>query len=131
MRRSPAYLIAAFGGVGLLLAAVGLYSLLAYAVTQRKRELGIRVALGAQKGDVLALILGGGLRLVLAGIGLGLACALGASRVLASFLFQVHPGDPGTVIAVCLLLLFVALAATGHPAWRAASVDPMHVLREE
>ena len=131
MRRSPAYLIAAFGGLGLLLAAVGLYSLLAYAVAQRKRELGIRIALGAQKRDVLALIVGGGLRLVLLGIGLGMACAVGVSRLLASFLYQVKPGDPGTVIAVCALLLLVALAATSQPALRAAAIDPIESLREE
>jgi predicted permease len=131
LRRSPAYLIAAFGGLGLLLAAVGLYSLLAYAVSQRKRELGIRMALGAQKSDVLALIVGGGMRLALAGIGLGVACALGTARLLAGFLYQVQPGDPATVIAVCLLFVLVALAATGQPAWRAAAADPMHVLREE
>ena len=131
MRRSPAYLIAAFGGLGLLLAAVGLYSLLAYAVAQRKRELGIRMALGAQKRDVLALIVGGGLRLVLVGIGLGMACAVGVSRLLASFLYQVKPGDPGTVIAVCALLLLVALGATSQPALRAAAIDPIQSLREE
>ncbi|HUK53018.1 MAG TPA: ABC transporter permease, partial [Candidatus Binatia bacterium] len=131
LRRSPAYLIAAFGGLGLLLAAVGLYSLLAYAVAQRRRELGIRMALGAQKRDVLRLIVGGGMHLALAGIGLGLAGALAASRLMAGFLYQVQPSDPGTVIAVCLLLLAVALAATGQPAWRAAAADPMHVLRDE
>ena len=131
VRRSPAYLIAASGAVGLLLAAIGLYSLLAYAVTQRKRELGIRVALGAQKQDVLALIMGGGMRLALAGIGLGVGVALAVSRLLQSFLYQVQPGDPWTLIGVCLLLLVVTLAATGEPAWRGAAADPMHALREE
>ncbi len=131
VRRSPAYLIAAFGALGLLLAAVGLYSLLSYAVAQRKRELGIRMALGAQKRDVLALIVGGGLRLTLAGIALGVACALGVSRLLASFLYQVKPGDLFTISAVSMLLLFVALAATSQPAWRAAAIDPIQSLREE
>jgi predicted permease len=131
LRRSPAYLIAAFGGLGLLLAAVGLYSLLAYAVAQRKRELAIRMALGAQRSEVLALIVGGGMRLALAGIALGIVLALGISRLLAGFLFQVQPGDPATVVAVCLLLVTVALAATGQPAWHAAATDPMHALREE
>jgi predicted permease len=131
LRRSPAYLIAAFGGFGLLLAAVGLYSLLAYAVAQRKRELGIRMALGAQQSDVLALIVGGGMGLALSGIGLGVILALGVSRLMEGFLYQVQPGDPATVISVCLLLAVVALAATGRPAWRAAAADPMHALREE
>jgi predicted permease len=131
MRRSPAYLIAAFGGVGLLLAAVGLYSLLAYAVTQRKRELGIRMALGAQKRDVLALILGGGLRLALAGIAVGIAGALGAARLMSSLLYQVKPGDLVTVSAVCALLLVVTVAASGQPALRAAAIDPIESLREE
>jgi len=131
MRRSPAYLIASFGAVGLLLAAVGLYSLLAYAVARRRRELGIRMALGAQKRDVLSLIAGGGLRLALAGVVLGIACALGASRLLKSFLYQVTPGDPLTIAGVCVLLVFVALAATTQPALRAAAIDPIESLREE
>ncbi|HVN08187.1 MAG TPA: ABC transporter permease [Patescibacteria group bacterium] len=131
MRRSPAYLIAGFGAVGLLLAAVGLYSLLAYAVAQRRRELGIRMALGAQKRDVLSLIVGGGLRLAIAGVVLGIACALGVSHLLGSFLYRVSPGDPLTIAAVCALLVFVALAATGQPAWRAAAIDPIESLREE
>ena len=131
MRRSPAYLIASFGAVGLLLAAVGLYSLLAYAVAQRRRELGIRMALGAQRYDVLSLIVGGGLRLALAGVVLGIACALGVSRLLATFLYRVSPGDPATVVAVCAVLIFVAFAATSQPAWRAAAIDPIESLREE
>ncbi|HXN23620.1 MAG TPA: ABC transporter permease [Candidatus Dormibacteraeota bacterium] len=131
LRRSPAYLISAFGGLGLLLAAVGLYSLLAWAVAQRKRELGIRVALGAQKRDVLKLIVGDGMKLAIAGIAVGMSCALGVSRLLASFLFDVQPGDAGTFIGVCSLLLIVALMATAHPAWRAMGVDPIHALREE
>jgi putative ABC transport system permease protein len=131
LRRSPAYLIAGFGGLGLLLAAFGLYSLLAYAVSQRMRELGIRMALGAQKSDVLALIVGGGMRLVVAGIALGAACALAVSRLLAGFLYQVQPGDLSTVIGVCFLLILVTLAATAQPAWRASTADPMLALREE
>ena len=131
LRRSPAYLIAAFAAVGLFLAAVGLYSLLAYAVTQRQRELGIRIALGAQKSDVLSLIMGGGLRLVLAGVSVGVVCALGVSRLISTFLYHVKPGDPVTVVSVCAILLAVALAATGQPALRAAAVDPIQSLREE
>ena len=131
LRRSPAYLIAAFGAVGLLLAAVGLYSLLSYAVAQRRRELGIRMALGAQKSNVLGLIVGGGMKLALTGIGLGALCAMAAGRLLATFLFHVRPGDPSTVIGVCLLLLLVALAASSQPALRAAAVDPIQALREE
>ena len=131
LRKAPAYLIAGFAGVGLLLAAVGLYSLLSYAVAQRRRELGIRMALGAQKGDVLGLIVGGGMRLALAGVGVGIVCAIVFGRLLGSFLFHVKPGDPITVMGVCALLLLVALAATSQPAMRAMRVDPMHALREE
>jgi predicted permease len=131
LRRSPAYLIAAFGAAGLLLAAVGLYSLLAYGVAQRMREMGIRVALGAQKGDLFRLVVGGGMKLAILGVGLGVACALGVSRLLASFLFGVQPGDPGTLIGVCALLLFVAFLASGYPARRATKVDPMIALRYE
>jgi ABC-type lipoprotein release transport system permease subunit len=100
-------------------------------VAQRNRELGIRVALGAQKRDVLKLIVGDGMKLAIAGIAVGMACALGVSRLLASFLFGVQPGDAVTFIGVCSLLLMVALIATGHPAWRAMRVDPIHALREE
>ena len=131
LRRSPAYLVAAFGAVGLLLAAVGLYSLLAYAVAQRSREMGIRMALGAQKRDVLSLVVGGGMRLALVGVAMGIACALALGRLIASFLFHVSPSDPATVLGVCALLLLVALAAAGQPALRAASVDPMRALRDE
>jgi putative ABC transport system permease protein len=131
LRRSPAYLIAAFGVVGLLLAAVGLYSLLAYGVAQRMREMGMRVALGAQKGDLFRLVVGGGMKLAFLGVALGVAGALGVSRLLISFLFNVQPGDPGTLIGVCALLLFVAFLATGYPARRATQVDPMIALRYE
>jgi predicted permease len=131
LRRTPAYLIAAFAGLGLLLAAVGLYSLLAYSVTQRTREMGIRVALGAQKADLFRLVIGGGMRLALLGVALGIASALAISRLMATFLFGVHPGDAGTLVGVSVLLLVVVFFATAHPARRAMRVDPMVALRYE
>jgi predicted permease len=131
LRRLPAYLIAAFAGVGLLLAVVGLYSLLAHSVAQRSRELGIRVALGAQQRNLLALVMSGGLRLVLAGLGIGIAAALAVGKLLASFLFNVQPGDPLTLAGVAALLLLVCLLAIYNPARRAAATDPMRALRAE
>ena len=131
LRRFPAYLIAMFAGVGLLLAVVGLYALLAHSVAQRSRELGIRVALGAQRRNLLALVMGGGLRLVLAGLGIGIAAALAVGRLLTSFLFNVQPGDPVTLAGVAVLLLLVCLLAIYNPARRAAATDPMRTLRAE
>ncbi|HKW34640.1 MAG TPA: ABC transporter permease [Candidatus Acidoferrum sp.] len=131
LRRTSAYLIAAFAGLGLVLAAVGLYSLLAYGVSQRTRELGIRLALGAQPRDVFRLIIGGGSRLAVAGVVLGAAAALGVSQLIATFLFGVKPDDAATLIAVSVLMFLVASLATAHPARRATRVDPMVVLREE
>ena len=131
LRRIPAYLIVSFGGLGLILAAVGLYSLLAYSVSQRTRELGIRVALGAQRTDLFRLVIGSGMRLVTIGLVLGVAGSLGIARLLSSFLFGVQPGDLGILAGVCALLFLVALGATAHPTRRAAQVDPTVALRNE
>ena len=131
LRRLPAYLIAAFAGVGLLLAVVGLYALLAHSVAQRSREFGIRVALGAQKSNLLGLVMTAGLRLVLIGLVIGIAGALGAGKLLSSFLFDVQPGDPITLAGVAALLLFVCMLAIYNPARRAAATDPMRTLRTE
>ena len=131
LRRMPAYLIAFFGGLGLILAAVGLYSLLAYSVSQRTRELGIRVALGAQRTDLFRLVIGSGMRLVTIGLVLGLACSLGIARLLSSLLFGVQPRDVGILTSVCALLFLVALGATALPTRRATQVDPTVALRDE
>ena len=118
-----------FAGVALGLATVGLYSLISYLVSQRTREIGVRMALGARRSDVLRLVLGQGGRLVLMGLGLGIAVGLGLARLMASALTGVSPSDPLTFTLVPLLLAAIGLVATAVPAWRAARVDPAVVLR--
>jgi len=124
-------LLSLFAGVALLLAALGLYGVLAYSVTQRKREIGVRVALGAQRGNVLALVICQGMKLALTGVAIGIIAALAFTRVIHSLLYEVEPADPLTFAAVSLLLVFVALLACWLPARRAARVDPMEALRCE
>lgn len=118
-----------FGLLGLTLAAVGIYGVMAYSVSQRKRELGIRVALGADRGSVLRLVLGEGLRLTLFGTALGLAAAIGATRLLRGLLYEVNAVDPVAFTVVPLTLMLVAAAAVYLPARRAARVDPIGALK--
>ena len=118
-----------FGGLGLLLVSVGLYGVTALAVSQRTREWGLRVALGARVGDVARLVLARGLRLGLVGIGLGLAATVAGSRVLGSILFGVSPTDPWVLGSTALLLLIIVVAGCLGPALRAARVDPLRALR--
>jgi putative ABC transport system permease protein len=115
----------------LFLAAVGLYGVLAYSVARRTREIGIRMAMGAQMADVIRLILGQGLVLVAAGGVIGITVALATGRLLRAYLFGVSSADPLTFIAVALLLATVALFACWLPARRAARIDPMEALRYE
>jgi ABC-type antimicrobial peptide transport system permease subunit len=115
----------------LLLAVLGLYALLAYSVAQRTRELGVRMALGAQQKDVLRLILNSGVRLALIGAALGVAGAVAAGQVIASLLFGVTPTDATTFAGVCLVLMISVLLASYVPAYRATKVDPMVALRYE
>ena len=124
-------LLGAFAAAALVLASVGVYGLVSYSVASRTREIGIRIALGARPGQVLIPLLRDGLRLALAGIAIGLAGAVAAGRLLASFLYAVSPGDPATFITVALLLLAVAVAACYIPCRRALRVDPIDALRVE
>ena len=130
-RRLSVQLLTGLSGVALLLATIGLYGLLAFNVTQRTQEIGIRMALGAQRRDVVNLIVGQGMRLALLGVGIGLAAAFALSRVLQALLFVVKPTDPLTFATVPLMLAAVALLACWLPARRAAKVDPMEALRYE
>ena len=126
-----ARLVGAFGLLGLLLASVGLYGVMSYAVAARTREIGVRMALGAERRDVLRLIAGQGMRLTLLGTGAGLALALVATRVLRRFLFGIGATDPLTFFSVALVLTLVALLACWLPARRATKVDPLVALRYE
>jgi len=129
--RFHSYLLGLFAALALLLAAVGLYGLLAYSVTQRTQEIGIRLALGAQKRNVLALVIGQGLKLALIGTVTGVAAALALTRLMRTLLYEVEPTDALTFVGVSLLLLTVALFACWLPARRAARVHPMEALRYE
>jgi predicted permease len=128
-RRFQTILLTIFAAVALFLAMVGFYGLMAYAVKQRTSEIGVRMALGASRTQVLTMVLGDGMKLVITGLVVGLAGALAITRILASFLYNVHPIDPLTFIAVPTLLLLVTIAACAIPSWRAAEVDPIRALR--
>jgi len=127
--RLAATLLALFAAVTLALATLGVYGVVAFAAAERTRELGIRVALGATRADVVRLVLGQGIAIALVGGALGLAGALAATRVLRSLLYDVGPSDPATFAAVVALLLLTVLVASWTPARRAARVPPASVLR--
>src|SRR5438874_4889724 len=130
-RQLDTWLLGSFAAAALLLAAIGIYGLLAYAVGQRRRELGIRLALGASRGEVMAQVVGDGIRLAGMGIGGGVLLALAVTRLLTALLYGVRASDPTTFVGVVALLAIVALIASYLPARRAARVDPMVALRSE
>ena len=131
LRRYPSYLIGSFAALALILAVVGLYGLISYSVSQRTRELGIRVALGAQRSDVMRLVIGQGARLALAGVGIGVVAGLLLTRLMRSLLYGVTPSDPWIFATVAIVLAIVAIAACYLPARRAMRVDPIVALRYE
>jgi putative ABC transport system permease protein len=129
--RLAATLLSVFGGLALLLASIGLYGVMAYVVGQRRREIGVRLALGAQQRDVFRIVIKEGMTLVAAGLALGVAVAVAGTRLLTTFLYGIEPTDATTFIGIALLLMAVALAANYLPARRAARTDPMQALRAE
>ena len=129
--RFQASLLASFGALGLLLAVAGIYGVMSYAVVQRTHEIGVRMALGASRSDVMRLVVGEGARLALIGVASGLAASWALTRSLRSLLFEVSPTDPVTFAAVAVLLMLVAIMACWIPARRAMRVDPMVALRHE
>ena len=129
--RFNATLLVIFAAVALILTIVGLYGVMSYSVAQRTNEIGIRMALGAQTGDVLRLIVSQGFKLVLLGLGIGLAAALALMKIISSLLFGVTTKDPFTFGAVAVLLAIIALLACYIPARRATRLDPLRALRYE
>ena len=129
--RSLGLLAAFFGALALLLASIGLYGVMSYAVARRRTEIGIRIALGAERSRVIGMVLGDVARIVAAGITIGLIAALMLTRLASGLLFGVKPNDPLTLTISALTLITVALAAAIIPARRAANLDPMTALRED
>ena len=129
--KQPTWVVGAFAVVAALLAALGLYGVLAHAVTQQRREIGIRMALGAQAGDVVSQTLRSAFSMLLVGLAVGLAGAFALTRALKSLLFEVSPLDPFALALACVLMALVGIAAALIPATRAAGTDPMTVLRDE
>ena len=130
-RRFSMSVLGGFGAVALLMAAVGVYGVFSFSVARRRREMAVRMALGAERGKVVGLVLGGALRVAVAGAAIGVVGALALTRLMESMLFGVKPTDPPTFVAVSALLLAVAALAAWVPARRASRVDPMEALRGE
>ena len=131
IHRSAAYLVGGFAALALLLGVVGLYGVIAYSVSQRTREIGVRMALGAQQSSVYQLIFNEAGRLIAAGVVMGLAGSLGAATLMGKLLFGVQAWDAGTLASVALVLAASAMLACFFPARRAASVNPTDALRAE
>jgi putative ABC transport system permease protein len=130
-QRSNMLLLAAFAGLALVLTAVGIYSVLSYAVRRRRREIGIRMALGASHSDVLKMVVADGMKPILLGVGIGFVVALALGRVVGSLIYGIRPTDPLTFLTVVSLLVAVGMLATIVPAYRAARVEPVRTLRDE
>jgi ABC-type antimicrobial peptide transport system permease subunit len=130
-RRFVMLLLECFGAVALLLTAVGLYGVISYTVSERTREIGIRAALGASRADIVRLVLGGGLAVVSAGLGVGVLVATGATQYLQGSLYGISATDPVTFAVVIAVLFVVTLVAQGIPIARAMRVDPAIALRQE
>jgi putative ABC transport system permease protein len=128
---TAAILMTVFGALALLLAAIGVYGVVAYGMSLRTREFGLRIALGATPSDLLALVLRQGLLMVGLGVGIGAAGALGVSQLMAGVLYGVTPGDPLTYVAVVGVLAVMGLAACSLPAWRASRIQPVAALRAD
>jgi putative ABC transport system permease protein len=130
-RRFNLFLLGTFAGTALLLAIVGIYGVVAYSVSLRTQEIGVRMALGASRGQVLGMVIVKGVGLTIAGIFLGISAALGLTRLMVSLLYDVKAADPTTFVSVAVLLAVTALLACLGPALRAALIDPMIALRRE
>ncbi len=130
-RRFNLLLLGSFAASAVLLAMIGIYRLISYAVTQRTHEIGIRMALGARRAEIVRMVVREGIVLAVTGICAGTISALGLTRVMATLLFDVKPNDPATFAAVAISLAVIALLASWVPALRAARVDPLTVLRYE
>jgi ABC-type antimicrobial peptide transport system permease subunit len=129
--RVAAWLLSAFAGIALLLTAIGIFGVMAQMVTERIPEIGVRIALGARSDDVVRLVLSRAMLFSLIGIALGVARALGATRVLTALLYGVYPNDPSTLVVASVVMAIVSLIACGLPARRAARVDPLVALKYE
>jgi putative ABC transport system permease protein len=130
-RRFQMQLLGAFAGLALVITTVGIYGVISYTVSQRTHEIGVRMALGAQRSDVLRMLIWRGMRLTLVGVALGLAAALALTRIMKNLLFEVSATDPATFALIALLLVGVALIGSYIPARRAAKVDPLLAIRNE
>jgi predicted permease len=130
VQRMSVMMLGVFGGLALLLAAVGLYGVMAYNVSQRAREVGLRMALGARATDIVASVVSNGMTMTAAGVALGLVVALGSTRLMGNLLYKVSPRDPSAFAAALAVMAIAALAACLLPAWRATRTDPVRALRD-
>ena len=130
VQRTAVMMLAVFGGLALVLAAIGLYGVMSYTVSQSTRELGLRMALGADAGNLVRLIMSNGLALTVAGVVAGTAAALGLTRLMGTLLYKVSPRDPAVFGSAFLVMIIAATAACFLPAWRATRTDPVRALRD-